>query len=52
MSDKLHKVERVTFFQQNVREQGAEPLEVAAVQALIYTYVPTALPFCSRSIRS
>ncbi|PON30430.1 hypothetical protein TGAM01_v200870 [Trichoderma gamsii] len=32
-------VERVTFFQQNVREQGAEPLEVAAIQALIHTFV-------------
>ncbi|KKP00574.1 hypothetical protein THAR02_07330 [Trichoderma harzianum] len=32
-------VERVTFFQQNVREQGSEPLEVSAVQALIHTYV-------------
>lgn len=30
-------VERVTFFQQNVREQGTEPLEVAAIQALIHT---------------
>ncbi|KAL7810047.1 translation machinery-associated protein 16 [Trichoderma aethiopicum] len=32
-------VERVTFFQQKVREQGSEPLEVAAVQAIIHTYV-------------
>lgn len=32
-------VERVTFFQLNVREQGAEPLEVAAIQALIHTWV-------------
>ncbi|UKZ76333.1 hypothetical protein TrVFT333_004035 [Trichoderma virens FT-333] len=32
-------VERVTFFQKKVREQGAEPLEVSAIQALIHTYV-------------
>ncbi|KAL7797249.1 translation machinery-associated protein 16 [Trichoderma ceciliae] len=32
-------VDRVRFFQQNVREQGAEPPEVAAIQALIHTYV-------------
>ncbi|KAL7951390.1 translation machinery-associated protein 16 [Trichoderma barbatum] len=32
-------VERVTFFQQNVREKGAEPLEVSAIQALIHTYI-------------
>ncbi|KAH6605996.1 hypothetical protein Trco_005149 [Trichoderma cornu-damae] len=32
-------VDRVAFFQQNVREQGAEPLGVPAIQALIHTYV-------------
>ncbi|PTB61987.1 hypothetical protein BBK36DRAFT_1173049 [Trichoderma citrinoviride] len=32
-------VERVTFFQQKVREQGSEPLEVPAIQALIHEYV-------------
>ncbi|KAL6870517.1 translation machinery-associated protein 16 [Trichoderma novae-zelandiae] len=32
-------VDRVRFFQQNVREQGSEPLEVPAIQALIHTYV-------------
>ncbi|RFU78280.1 hypothetical protein TARUN_3958 [Trichoderma arundinaceum] len=32
-------VDRVNFFQQNLREQGTEPLEVPAIQALIHTYV-------------
>ncbi|KAM0262497.1 hypothetical protein ACHAQJ_001751 [Trichoderma viride] len=32
-------VDRVDFFQANVRDQGTKPLEVAAIQALINTYV-------------